>query len=136
MKRAPTSKQAKATRKLVRSIKKARKEEMSAAVWAARARHGNEPVDIRVNVEALAHFRTRPLFMARGYYVDAPFNCRDCGQPQVWTSTQQKWWYEVAKGPAYQRAVRCRACRQIHKKQLERSRGSGSTIRRSTKAGT
>ena len=46
------------------------------------------------------------------YYVDQPFDCIDCGRHEVWTATQQKWYFEVAKGPIYGRAVRCRACRQ------------------------
>lgn len=46
------------------------------------------------------------------YYVDQPFTCRDCGREEVWTATQQKWYYEVAKGSLYGRAVRCRACRR------------------------
>jgi hypothetical protein len=46
------------------------------------------------------------------YYRDYEFNCADCGKPQVWTAAQQKWWYEVAKGPIYSGAKRCRACRE------------------------
>ena len=46
------------------------------------------------------------------YYVDQPFICVDCAKEQVWTARQQKWYYEVAKGSIYGRAVRCRACRQ------------------------
>lgn len=38
-----------------------------------------------------------PDFVTRGFYVDRPFRCKDCGKDQVWTATQQKWWYEVAK---------------------------------------
>jgi len=30
----------------------------------------------------------------------------------VWTAEQQKWWYEVAKGPIFSVAVRCRECRK------------------------
>lgn len=52
-------------------------------------------------------YSAKPLF-----YVDQPFTCRDCGRKEVWTATQQKWYYEVAKGSLYGRAVRCRACRQ------------------------
>jgi hypothetical protein len=40
----------------------------------------------------------RPGFLIRGYYRDESFTCRDCGVVEVWTATQQKWWYEVAKG--------------------------------------
>ena len=53
-----------------------------------------------------------PDFVYRGYYVDRPFRCVDCGKEEVWTGTQQKWWYEVAKGFAYSTAIRCRLCRR------------------------
>mgnify|MGYP003502850254 CR=1 FL=1 len=49
--------------------------------------------------------------LSLGYYVDRAFVCRGCGQAQVWRATQQKWWYEVAKGQVYSTAVRCRLCR-------------------------
>lgn len=52
-----------------------------------------------------------PEFITRGYYVPRPFVCKSCGIAQVWTETQQKWWYEVAKGQVYSTAVRCRQCR-------------------------
>lgn len=48
------------------------------------------------------------------YYVDKPFKCIDCDKEQVWTASQQKWYYEVAKGSLYATAIRCRACRRIH----------------------
>src|SRR5687767_8462143 len=51
-------------------------------------------------------------FVTRGFYADRPFRCKDCGKEEVWTATQQKWWYEVAKGFAWSTAVRCRACRR------------------------
>lgn len=47
----------------------------------------------------------------RHYYRDYEFTCVDCGTPQVWTAAQQQWWFEVAKGPIYSSASRCRACR-------------------------
>jgi hypothetical protein len=53
-----------------------------------------------------------PEFVERGYYVDMPFNCKSCGIAQVWTGTQQKWWYEVAKGDVWAVAVLCRPCRR------------------------
>jgi hypothetical protein len=52
---------------------------------------------------------------AKLYYEDLEFTCRDCGSDQVWTARQQQWWYEVAKGPIYSTAVRCRACRQARR---------------------
>lgn len=39
-----------------------------------------------------------PDYVTRGYYLDRPFTCKDCGKPEVWSATQQKWWYETAKG--------------------------------------
>lgn len=52
-----------------------------------------------------------PDFVHRGYYLDTAFRCKDCGADGVWTAARQKWWYEVAKGNAETRAVRCKACR-------------------------
>lgn len=53
-----------------------------------------------------------PEFVRRGHYVDLPFNCKSCGVAQVWTETQQKWWYESAKGDVWTIAVLCRPCRR------------------------
>ena len=63
-----------------------------------------------------------PDFVYRGYYVDRPFRCVDCGKEEVWTGTQQKWWYEVAKGFVYTTAVRCRLCRRKKREQSDESR--------------
>src|SRR5690242_7707819 len=65
---------------------------------------------VRVNPVALApsnSYSPLPLF-----YVDKPFTCRDCGKAEVWRATQQKWWYEIAKGNTDSTAVRCRPCRR------------------------
>ena len=68
---------------------------------------------VRVALERLAPYNSygSPTFVARGYYEDLPFTCADCGEPQVWRASQQKWWYEVAKGHVESRAIRCRPCR-------------------------
>ena len=63
-----------------------------------------------------------PDFAYRGYYVDRPFRCIDCGKEEIWTGTQQKWWYEIAKGFAYTTAVRCRLCRRKKRERSEKSR--------------
>jgi hypothetical protein len=60
-----------------------------------------------------------PDFVERGYYIDMPFNCKSCSVAQVWTDTQQKWWYEVAKGSVWAVAVLCRPCRR--KEQMRRA---------------
>lgn len=46
------------------------------------------------------------------FYADRIFVCRDCGEEQVWTAKQQKWWYEIALGPIDSQAVRCLPCRR------------------------
>ena len=79
---------------------------------------------VLVNPENLRRYNSygTPEFMRRGYYVDLPFNCKSCGVAQVWTETQQKWWYEVAKGFVYSSAVRCRACRQKQRERRDAAR--------------
>lgn len=64
-----------------------------------------------------------PNFLDRGYYEDLPFTCRDCGKEEVWTATQQKWWYEIAKGDVFTSASRCRACRRKAHERKEEQRG-------------
>lgn len=56
------------------------------------------------------------------YYYDQAFDCRDCGQHQIWTAKQQQWWYEEAGGYFFSGAVRCRDCRakEVERKQQAR----------------
>lgn len=63
-----------------------------------------------------------PVYVERGYYVDVPFVCRECGAPQTWTASQQKWWYEVAKGGVWTTARLCRPCRQRELARREEAR--------------
>ncbi len=63
-----------------------------------------------------------PDFVLRGFYVDMPFNCKSCGTSQVWTATQQKWWYESAKGDVWTIAVLCRPCRLRERKRKAAAR--------------
>jgi hypothetical protein len=78
---------------------------------------GPPPGAVPVDPARLAAYNSygQPVFQERGYYVDVPFVCVDCGVDQVWTATQQKWWYEVAKGYVYSTAVRCGPCRRAHR---------------------
>jgi hypothetical protein len=68
---------------------------------------------------------SQPDFLKRGYYVDEPFVCRVCGSPQTWTAAQQKWWYEVAKGPVFSTARLCRTCRQQERPRRETAQRKG-----------
>lgn len=63
-----------------------------------------------------------PEFLKRGYYVDKSFACRDCGQAEIWTATQQKWWYESAKGGVHTQASRCRPCRYRERQRVAEAR--------------
>ena len=85
-----------------------------------------------VNVDALAPFNSYgvPEFVARGYYQDIAFCCKACGREEVWRATQQKWWYEVAKGHASATAVRCRSCRKLERARIERARADSDAGRR------
>ena len=47
------------------------------------------------------------------YYINISYTCLDCKEQRVWTAEQQQWWYEVAKGSIYARAVRCPSCRKV-----------------------
>jgi hypothetical protein len=75
---------------------------------------GPPPGTAPVNAELLAPCNSygAPAFVYRGYYLDMPFRCATCGSEEVWTATQQKWWYEVAKGFVYSTAKLCRPCRR------------------------
>jgi hypothetical protein len=63
-----------------------------------------------------------PPFVQRGYYLDLPFRCRDCGKQQIWTAKQQQWWYESAKGDVWTVAVRCRECRRRDRQRKDEAR--------------
>ena len=63
-----------------------------------------------------------PEFVKRGYYQDKDFICRDCGKQQTWTATQQKWWYEIAKGGVFTQASRCRNCRRRERERRDEAR--------------
>jgi len=79
---------------------------------------------IPVNEDLLAPYNSygAPDFVRRGYYLDRPFRCAACGSEQTWTGTQQKWWYEVAKGYPYSTAKLCRPCRRREQERRAESR--------------
>jgi hypothetical protein len=65
-----------------------------------------------------------PDFVLRGYYLEMPFRCKDCGKEEVWTPTQQKWWYEIAKGDVFTTARRCRPCRRRERERKAAARNA------------
>jgi hypothetical protein len=91
-------------------------------------RRVGKPAAVRAE-EARAHAKreakaraSTPDFVARGFYVDMPFACKACGQAQIWTAAQQKWWYEAAKGDVWTIAVLCRPCRLGERKRKSAAR--------------
>ena len=103
---------------------KVRRRKTAAERKADRKGLRTDPVDVSVNVAKLAPNGSweEPGFVSRGYYMDRPFTCRDCRQEQVWTASQQKWWYEIAGGPLFTEASRCRVCRRKERKRREEAR--------------
>lgn len=100
-----------------RRIKRGAREDEVAqerACEQARAQRELAKKHVLVNPENLRPTNSygTPDFVKRGYYVDMPFSCKSCGASQVWTETQQKWWYESAKGDVWTKAVLCRPCRK------------------------
>jgi hypothetical protein len=85
-----------------------------AELEAKAARKNLEARGVLVNEQALKPYNSYgcPDFVQRGYYEDMPFKCQACGVAQIWTATQQKWWYEVAKGDVYSAPKLCRPCRR------------------------
>jgi hypothetical protein len=63
-----------------------------------------------------------PRFVECGYYADLSFTCRDCRKQEIWKATQQKWWYEIAKGNVETCATRCRQCRKIERERKAEAR--------------
>ena len=63
-----------------------------------------------------------PDFVEREFYVDRAFQCKGCGKSEVWTASQQKWWYESAKGDVWTIATRCRPCRRLERERKGKAR--------------
>src|SRR5258708_5975050 len=103
-----------------RAAKRTKEEQLRDAAARAAAIKGK----VLVNVELLRPTGSydRPGFVQRGYYEDEPYTCRDCGSKEIWRATQQKWWYEVAKGDVWTRAGRCLPCRRRLRAQQEAER--------------
>ena len=60
--------------------------------------------------------RRDDLDHVRYYYVDMPFVCKLCGKREVWTTEQQKFWYEDCKGDPNAVAIHCHDCRAKRKR--------------------
>ena len=94
--------------------KKAMEESLARARREAKDRAKRLKRQILVNPSLLRPTNSygTPDFVEREFYVNRPFQCKDCGKSEIWTASQQKWWYETAKGDVWTVAVRCRHCRR------------------------
>jgi hypothetical protein len=109
---------------------KQRKEEIKAKRLVRLARYvevgKNSPLTaIRFGAVAADHTRLGPhnsYDALPEFYMDCAFVCKDCGSHELWTAKQQKWWYEIAKGPFGSRAVRCKPCRAIERARADEAR--------------
>ena len=72
---------------------------------------------VAANHAQLVHNNTYGFLPA--FYVDKPFNCQDCGEHEVWTANNQKWWYEIAKGNIDSTAIHCLNCRIKRRKEKQ-----------------
>lgn len=111
--------------------KKRLKQEQAAARGAARQRANLGVRDVPVGHAGMGPNGEFPDHAPDGCYVDRPFRCKDCGKDEVWTATQQKWWYEVARGNPYVRRVRCTPCGRAFKQERIKSREQTSRKRAS-----
>ncbi len=68
------------------------------------------PSAVAADQSKLAHINTYGALP--DYYLDQPFVCRRCGQREIWKATDQKWYYEAAKGHMDAIAVKCHDCRK------------------------
>ena len=115
----------------------ARKRQLKAEKVEARRLAGQVVVNVS-NLRSTNSYGT-PEFVARGYYVAFPFKCKDCGKAEVWSPTQQRWWYEIAKGDVWTVARRCRPCRRLERTRRNTAREvseAGMARKRSMKPNT
>jgi len=60
-------------------------------------------------------------YSAKFYYQDIDFICAGCGKPGIWTSQQQKRYFEIQKGNIYNKPKWCHEC---HTKNKEAKRNA------------
>ena len=47
----------------------------------------------------------------RLYYRDEEVTCCECGKQEIWKAEDQQWYFEIAHGSVFSKAIRCRTCR-------------------------
>lgn len=74
------------------------------------------PSTVRADRSKLGHINTYGSLPE--FYIDRPFICRNCGRREIWKASDQKWYYEDAKGHIDAVAVECHDCRMSKKAKL------------------
>ena len=69
----------------------------------------SHPAAVKAENSKLGHINTYGDLP--DYYLDLPFQCRQCGRWEIWKARDQKWYYEEAKGHINSTAVDCHDCR-------------------------
>ena len=110
------------TRKAAERSKRAAKERLEARQRYLADSVAAGAVPVNASLLRPSGSYSRPEFLTSGLYLDRSFTCVDCGAEQVWTATQQKWWYEVAKGDVFTKATRCRSCRRRERERQAEAR--------------
>ena len=73
----------------------------------------NHPSAVVADHSKLDHINTYGFLP--DFYIDRPFACRRCGKREIWRASDQKWYFEDAKGHIGARAVACHDCRKAKK---------------------
>jgi len=47
----------------------------------------------------------------RLFFRDEEITCCECGKKETWKAEDQQWYFEIAHGSVFAKAIRCRACR-------------------------
>jgi hypothetical protein len=110
------------TRKAAQQTKRAAKQRLEARQRYLADSVAAGAVPVNASLLRASGSYSRPEFLTRGTYLDTSFTCVECGAEQVWTATQQKWWYEVAKGDVFATATRCRSCRRRERERQAEAR--------------
>jgi hypothetical protein len=73
------------------------------------------------------HKRLDHIWLCAGtlpkFYIDIPFQCKDCGSQEIWKAEKQKHYFEEMKGKHLEAiAIRCKNCRIIEKQRIAKQK--------------
>jgi hypothetical protein len=92
---------------------KRRTEELRLSLWMYRCRGAEPDVDSAVRADVR---RQNASLVGRDFYMDAWQTCTQCGEPYVFTTQEQRYWYEILRFYVWSYPVRCRRCRAVQRR--------------------